>query len=405
MTKRFALSVLCVLAGTMNLLPAYALDYPIECSGVSADAEIDAAIALAASEPVRAVLSAGTCVIQSAHVLNGAVSFSIEGAGAASTIVQGQGIAIPMFRVGITTGGVDFVVRFLTLRAAPLSAIVIRDSAMRLDGVQVSDNKGGTAIVSESSNIAIANSRFEGNAGDQGSIAAYSGPNYHLNVVDTTFVNNSSTQNGGAINANVSVDLDRVLFTGNSANNGYGGAIQMYEIAFSIRNTTFSGNSAAFGGGVAMTANFATPGVTLRNVTMHGDIGTTAGSEIYLDGSSSPPIAIFNSLIGGTCAGPSIVSTAHGSIESPGDTCGMAGAGNQVSVAGADLHLGTLADNGGATLTLYPNPGSVLIDAADADCESVDQRGFVRNVGPCDVGAVEAAATLTDQLFADDFER
>ena len=68
-----------------------------------------------------------------------------------------------------------------------------------------------------------------------------------------------------------------------------------------------------------------------------------------------------------------------------------------------DLHLGALADNGGATLTLYTNPGSVLIDMASTDCEGVDQRDLVRNVGGCDVGAVEAGATLADSIFADVF--
>jgi hypothetical protein len=138
---------------------------------------------------------------------------------------------------------------------------------------------------------------------------------------------------------------------------------------------------------------------------MYGDTGSASGSEIYLGGSSPPPVTIFNSLVGGTCGGPTIVAVAHGSIESPGDTCGIAGTGNEVDVADEDLHLGALADNGGATLTLYPEAGSVLVDAASTDCESVDQRDRVRNVGGCDVGAVEAGATLADAIFADAFGR
>jgi hypothetical protein len=51
---------------------------------------------------------------------------------------------------------------------------------------------------------------------------------------------------------------------------------------------------------------------------------------------------------------------------------------------------------------LIPQTLSVLIDSGGNDCESVDQRDFTRNVGACDVGAVEAGAT--DRIFAGTFE-
>jgi len=397
------LPIISFLAGAMHCLPAYGLDYAVECSGAAVDADIDAGIAQTSTGPVRLVLSPGTCLIEATHQLNGAITLDVVGAGMASTILQGQGIAIPMFRVGQTAGGVELGLHSLTLQNAPLGAITVLNSALRVDSVQFSDNKAATVIVADFSAVEISNSRFVGNVGDGGTIRMGGGPWGHLTVTDTAFVGNVTDQDGGAINANVPVDLDRVLFVGNTANNGYGGAIYMIETGLSIRNSTFSGNSAMYGGAIADNANYESPGTTLRNVTLHGDVGSSSGSEIYLGGSSPPPISIFNSLVGGTCAGPAIAATAHGSVESPGDTCGISGAGNQVGVAEVDLHLGALADNGGATLTLYTNPGSVLIDMASTDCEGVDQRDLVRNVGGCDVGAVEAGATLADSIFADVF--
>ena len=387
----------------MHFLPAYGLDYPVECSGAAVDADIDAAIEQTPSGPVRLVLSSGTCLIEATHQLNGAITLDVVGVGMTSTIVKGQGVAIPMFLVGQMAGGVAFGLHSLTLQNAPLSAITLSNSALRVDSVQFSDNKAATVIVADFSSVEISNSRFEGNAGQGGTIMMGGGPWGHLTVTDTAFVGNAADYNGGAINANVPVDLDRVLFVGNTANNGYGGAIYMAETGLSIRNSTFSGNSAMYGGAIADNANYESPGTTLRNVTLHGDVGSSSGSEIYLGGSSPPPISIFNTLVGGTCAGPAIAASAHGSVESPGDTCGISGAGNQVDVTEEDLHLGALADNGGATLTLYPNLGSVLIDAASTDCEGVDQRDLVRNVGGCDVGAVEAGTTLADNIFADVF--
>jgi hypothetical protein len=92
-----------------------------------------------------------------------------------------------------------------------------------------------------------------------------------------------------------------------------------------------------------------------------------------------------------------------GNVESPGNTCAMNSAANQVSVSATHLALGALADNGGPTQTQLPGGGSFAIDAG-TNCDGADQRGLVRNVGACDTGAVEVGATLLDALFAADFE-
>jgi hypothetical protein len=72
----------------------------------------------------------------------------------------------------------------------------------------------------------------------------------------------------------------------------------------------------------------------------------------------------------------------------------------------ADIHLGPLAANGGATLTHALMSGSVAIDAATGSCPSGDQRGFARPAGSgCDVGAYEydttsmAIVAATPEIF------
>jgi hypothetical protein len=68
------------------------------------------------------------------------------------------------------------------------------------------------------------------------------------------------------------------------------------------------------------------------------------------------------------------------------DASCFAGASDQVVT---DAGLGSLADNGGPTLTHALLVGSPAIDAADtAICPATDQRGITRDAA-CDVGAYE----------------
>jgi hypothetical protein len=125
-------------------------------------------------------------------------------------------------------------------------------------------------------------------------------------------------------------------------------------------------------------------------------------------------LTVANSLIDGTCRvdGGAITSNGY-NIESPGDTCGFDQTGDQVSVTAEQLNLGSLADNGGPTMThaLLTEPiVSVAIDVipgddcvdAEGELLAADQRGEPRFVfvGPpfgsgepvgdgCDVGSFE----------------
>ncbi len=87
-----------------------------------------------------------------------------------------------------------------------------------------------------------------------------------------------------------------------------------------------------------------------------------------------------NTLIDGDCVNLSATITSMGgNVESPGDTCALADPTDQVNVTAAQLALGSLQDNGGATQTHALLPGSVAIDAA-VDCPppDADQRGVSR---------------------------
>ncbi|MEV7973950.1 choice-of-anchor Q domain-containing protein [Cellulomonas sp. NPDC089187] len=80
---------------------------------------------------------------------------------------------------------------------------------------------------------------------------------------------------------------------------------------------------------------------------------------------------------------------------------------DDATLGGVDptLALGPLQDNGGATPTMAPLPGSPLIDSAGARTEvTTDQRGVARPASSTDIGAVEiepGTVTITPEVTVD----
>ena len=111
------------------------------------------------------------------------------------------------------------------------------------------------------------------------------------------------------------------------------------------------------------------------------------------------------------CAGDPVTSLG-GNIESTdsaggnnlADSCGLDQPGDQVEVELAELNLSPLADNGGPTQTRALLPGSFAIDSGiSSECAFLDQRGWGRVDGSCDVGAFEVGAD-PNLIFLDGFE-
>jgi hypothetical protein len=166
-----------------------------------------------------------------------------------------------------------------------------------------------------------------------------------------------------------------------------------------MTNSTVSGNSATISGG-AIRASFRhdyNPALkmTLANSTVSGTIHLYYGPSLTF-----PPFVVGATIIDGSCSysGSAQTWTSEGyNIESPGDTCGLDPAIDQVNISAAALNLGPLQDNDGPTMThaLQTVPvGSAAIDKIpEADCGvSTDQRGEPRPESggdACDIGAFE----------------
>lgn len=211
-----------------------------------------------------------------------------------------------------------------------------------------------------------------------------------------------------------SVVVRESTFSGNTGTSDTGGAVLVENGAsLSLRNSTFVGNSftvaaasaGARGGAVGYRSDPAITALTLQNVTILAPTFMPTGSQgsaLAGRGAGSGLIlSLYSTIIDGSCRSDGAVPEfAIGNIKTSGDNCGLGG-GNLVGVSRADIALGPLRDNGGATPTMVPASGSVAIDGGnDLGCAGIDQRGVARPSGlRCDAGAIETG----EVIFANGF--
>ena len=199
-----------------------------------------------------------------------------------------------------------------------------------------------------------------------------------LTLTDVTVSDNEEEQ--GIFNFGGTLIMTNCTVSGNMDGGGItGGGI------LTMTNCTVSGNANAGlhseRGGIAVGGS-----VSLTNCTVSGN----TGRDIVFRGGT---LTMMNTLVDGACVDEIATEvTSNGyNIESPANTCGFDPDGTDL-VNVPDPTFGTLADNGGPTMTHALLPGSVAIDKIPADsCEvDEDQRGVTRPQGDsCDVGAFE----------------
>ena len=211
---------------------------------------------------------------------------------------------------------------------------------------------GGIYVVSNDttsvSNLTIRNTTISGNqvdAGNGGGIDVF----------------NSS---GTGVDGNVTIDIDRSTISGNEITGagGAGSGIAASDGNWTVTNSTVSGNNSAgtpVDGGGAFIAN-AAGGTSLNSTwkfdTIAGNSAGTAGQGGNFNVQSGSTLDLGESIVAGGVAGGG-PSNCSGSLASLGynlidDTsCGTPGTGD---IVGQSPQLGTLANNGGPTLTQLP---------------------------------------------------
>jgi hypothetical protein len=288
---------------------------------------------------------------------------------------------------------------------------------------------GGAIYVDGSSNgqLVIRRTAFVQNSStDLGGaihIYQYAGSSGLL-IEDSTFDRNTTVNNGGALyHQNGNLGVARSTFVGNQAV-GQGGAIWLLESASAtITNCTFTGNRAngyrpnngSVGLGGAILINDAA-NVTISHSTIVGNHADWVGGGICGGSGGSSTVLRATIVANNTAAnGGNPWNIAHNcsnqllnggfNIQYP-DRNPSDGNDPYCSpgVWVIEPNLSPLGNQGGYTQTMAPNPGSPAIDTVTSGCPppATDQRGYPRPEGPaCDIGATEGPADL---LFRDGFE-
>ncbi|HNB34711.1 MAG TPA: choice-of-anchor Q domain-containing protein, partial [Anaerolineales bacterium] len=211
-----------------------------------------------------------------------------------------------------------------------------------------------------------------------------------VTVTDSTISNNSGPNGGGIFNLSSTgtVNIFGSTLSGNTVS-GNGGGVSNWG-TLNVTNSTFFGNSAAFGGGV-----FNLGVLTLKNGTFSGNAAVTHGGGIINYGTLNYANTILaNSTTGSDCYNENgVVSTNTNNLVENNSAlpnhCGAPG-------LNSDPMLESLANNGSSTKTMALLPGSPAINAgsdsvcATAPVNNTSQNGVSRPSGiHCDIGAFE----------------
>jgi len=174
---------------------------------------------------------------------------------------------------------------------------------------------------------------------------------------------------------------------------------------FTANGVTITQNFFGFEGGDSGGSSFFTNSTIANNTTaIRVDCAsltltnvTVSDNQTGLDFSScGEQMTLTNSLIvrnGHDCSGSGITPVGDASIDSDG-SCVLMGFSGVSTDSLSSIVLGSLANNGGPTLTESISGTSVAINTGDnSACPPTDQRGqgFPRSDGHCDIGAFEAA--------------
>ena len=268
------------------------------------------------------------------------------------------------------------------------------------------------SVIASRGDLNVLNSTFTNNSSTvyAGAIRVYAGT---LDVANSTFDGNTAGR-GGAIRSTGDTQIFNSTFTGNHANSpspsAGGGAIEANDGALTIFNSTITGNTAQqTGGGVKASGGT----LAISNSVILGNVAANDGSGLTTSD--------VQSTVGGTSNGGNVFGTGGSNVTTAGDiTNATAGGTFQQTtsglVGGISVTGGRLGNNGGATDTVMLRSDGPAIDqgtSADVPSEAtlgidvdqdgtlsgadvdIDQRGADRIVGgSVDAGAVEVDASL-----------
>jgi hypothetical protein len=204
----------------------------------------------------------------------------------------------------------------------------------------------------------------------------------------------------------------------------FGGGIYNLEGTLKLTNSTVSGNSAGFGGGLRSSAPATVINSTISDNTAPEGAGGGIDSEALLNvdastisGNSAPVaggvdvvgrLTFTNTILagqksGGNCGFGTLIDAGY-NLDDDG-TCGLSSSNHSLPNTNPLLDPAGLHENGGPTRTIALVPGSPAIDAIPPGVSgcgtsiTTDQRGVSRPQGSgCDIGAFEVVTPKPTSL-------
>ena len=482
--NRIRQSAFAALALLLLPLPAFSLNYIVNSTSDGIDVNLDDGLCAAASGqctlraaiqqsnawpgPDTLVLPAGTYTLSLPGIDDNATmgdlditeSLRISGAGAAATLIDGNG-TITRDRVFQIFSGAVVTMSGITIengRASINGGGIANDGDLTLSNALIQNNQstsqtqGGGGIFNTGT-LAIGQSTFSGNStqGNGGAIDIITGS---ATISSSLIDGNSAVASGGglAINAGgaqpVTVSITDSTLSGNSATGtlvngsatgGLGGGLFNFG-RLSITRSILSGNMANIGGGIynngippgsllagqltvtdsTLSNNTATSfdggGAFIVNqasfirstITKNSSLQPGGGVAVETSGTNQGALNLQGTIIatqlaGGDCSGGTNITSNGFNLDSD-SSCNLKVSSGDLQ--GTDPLLSAIGANGGPTTTYALQAGSPAIDVITSGCSSadLDQRGISRadgvNSGPsCDIGAYERTnqeATWTD---------
>ena len=345
---------------------------------------------------------------------------------AAGAVVAFNNVIITLNRVNVAgncfAGGLGITAGSITLTGSTVS----NNSAI---STVTTGNGFAGGIYNQQGTLNLVNSTVTGNIASSfhGGIRNLSQTTPStVNITNSTISNNvaqgnNTTAGGGpgeggglanfavANTANATVTITGSTFNANAAQvsgapgaNTAAGGVENISVAattgpavINLTNSTVSGNTAAFGGGIYNDGPVGT--VNLNYCTVASNSATTQGGGVMQDTTPGGVTNLKSSIVADNTApaGPNISGTITSQnfnhIEDP---IGGTFAAMPNDVVAGDPALGALANNGGPTFTHLP--AALVLDTippASNECGTtviVDQRGLIRPFGVgCDKGSVE----------------
>jgi len=364
-------------------------------------------------------------------------SFTSEPGG--SVTIQDSTFTANSTSVGSLAGGGAVYVRGLNGTLTVTGSTFTSNSAISGGAIFLDGAGGGTPSASISSSTFTNNHATGVGAADpaDGRGGAIGG-NMVANVTisGVTFSGNTATADGGAVGLGAlngalnTLSIATSTFSGNDAHTGAGIFTATTLGTVSIDSSTFSGNTLSGGAGtLGNSLNLAGSGDVQVNVTSStfDEPGTTVTSALAIQTTGTSSLTVAHSTIVGPggvhiqtlsnsnssvthsilwstiAASPdeALISTTPGANTiavswnlSSGAVLAQyaVGSGNRFGVT--NFGLGTLASNGGPTMTRMPNDGGAAHNTGNpavVGAPGTDQRGagFTRIIQTIDIGAVE----------------